>query len=132
MAKIPANETTPTERVRAFQKMKRFADEQNAIPAIPPVVEPVVVEDAPTVVLPHVRDVAIVVVHREGAVCIRSHQDHRRLNNLSAEFYSGPLAHQLPIPSIFSLWTNRRTLPTGVPPDILAKRICPDFDRPKP
>ncbi|MBU0540488.1 hypothetical protein KKF59_01730 [Patescibacteria group bacterium] len=49
--------------------MKRFADEQDAVPAIPPVVEPVVVEDALAVVLPHVRDVAVIVVHREGATC---------------------------------------------------------------
>ncbi|MFH1621225.1 MAG: hypothetical protein ABIB04_04025, partial [Patescibacteria group bacterium] len=51
---------------------------------------------------------------------IESHLDHHRLNNLAVEFYSGRLARQLSTPSIFSLWTNRRALPTGVPPDILA------------
>lgn len=49
---------------------KRVADEEDAGPAIPPVVEPVVVENALTVVLPHVRHVAIVVVHGERATCL--------------------------------------------------------------
>lgn len=49
--------------------MKRVADEEDAVPAIPPIVEPVVVEDALTVVLPHVRDIPVVAVHRRGAVC---------------------------------------------------------------
>ncbi len=93
--------------------MKRFADEEDANPAVEPVVDPVVVEDALAIVLPHVRDVAVIVIHREGATCpyrkpsesppFEASTELSRSHNLTVEFYSGPLAHQLPIPSIFSL-----------------------------
>ena len=61
------NDPHPTGEGRVA--MKRVADEQDAVPRIEPVVDPVVVEDAPTVVAPHVRDVPVVVVQCGRAAC---------------------------------------------------------------
>lgn len=49
--------------------MKRFADEQTQVAGIPPVVELVVVEDAPVAIVPQIRDMPDVVVQRERAAC---------------------------------------------------------------
>lgn len=58
---------SPHPKDEGVTNTKRFAHEQNAVPGIPPVVEPVVVEDTPTTVTPHDRDVARAVVHRGRA-----------------------------------------------------------------
>lgn len=102
--------------------MKRIADEQELIADIPPVVKPVVVEDAPLVIAVQHRDVPVVVVHRERAV--RPYQEPSIPppidSFLSDVFYAEPLAHQLPIPSIFILRKCRRALSYSIPYDILA------------
>ncbi|MBI2475324.1 hypothetical protein HYV69_02765 [Candidatus Uhrbacteria bacterium] len=48
--------------------MKRFANKQKAVVSIPPVVEPVVVEDAPVGITVQNRDILAVVVHRERVI----------------------------------------------------------------
>jgi hypothetical protein len=52
--------------------VKKIADEENTVPPMPPVVEPVVVEDAPATVPPHIRNTTIIVVQGEGAQRIAS------------------------------------------------------------
>lgn len=100
-----------------FKNMKRFADEQEPVVGVPLIVEPVIVEDALVRITVQHRDITIVVVHREGTAPILYRKPSRSppaLREGRGEFYLGYLARQLLIPSIFSLWTNRRALPTGV------------------
>ena len=100
---------------------KRVADEEDASPAIPPVVEPVVVENALTVVLPHVRHVAIVVVDGRRATHLHRKPSESPPFDISQGcILCGAFSPQVCDTKYLCIGISRRTLSRGLPNDILA------------